>query len=245
MCQATNQFAQLANCVHALRILLETEPVVSRYFISADKLYENIAKCANELRVGPSKARNDIMAVINAWKQAADKKISDYGAITVGNHAAGVAASAAGLVPIVGQVILLGHIISHAACGPEIERRREAVKTHFDEATKVLQGLEYIRGAMFIVTSVGNLPRGNKRYDEIGPGIFGLVNLLAQQKQHWSAGLVKEQIEAISEISPRKMPGLSPWKATNGTFKLDLERIADSVRLSQLRCPLCISVGAF
>ncbi|KAF4144429.1 hypothetical protein GN958_ATG06360 [Phytophthora infestans] len=34
------------------------------------------------------------MAVINAWKQAADKKISDYGAITVGNHAAGVAASA-------------------------------------------------------------------------------------------------------------------------------------------------------
>ncbi|KAI9983601.1 hypothetical protein PInf_007666 [Phytophthora infestans] len=128
----------------------------------------------------------------------------------------------------------MGHIISHAACGPEIERRREAVKTHFDEATKVLQGLEYIRGAMFIVTSVGNLPRDKKRYDEIGPGIFGLVILLAQQKQHWSAGLVKEQIEAISEISPRKMPGLSPWKATNGTFKLDLERIADSVRLSQL-----------
>ncbi|KAF4038619.1 hypothetical protein GN244_ATG09144 [Phytophthora infestans] len=87
---------------------------------------------------------------------------------------------------------------------------------------------------MFIVTSVGNLPRDKKRYDEIGPGIFGLVILLAQQKQHWSAGLVKEQIEAISEISPRKMPGLSPWKATNGTFKLDLERIADSVRLSQL-----------
>ncbi|KAI9983599.1 hypothetical protein PInf_007664 [Phytophthora infestans] len=83
-------------------------------------------------------------------------------------------------------------------------------------------------------SAVGNLPRGNKRYDEIGPGIFGLVNLLAQQKQHWSAGLVKEQIEAISGISPRETPGLLPWKATNGIFELNLERIASSVRFSQL-----------
>lgn len=49
---------------------------------------------------------------------------------------------------------------------------------------------------------------------------------------------MKNDIEALREISPRHRPGASPWKVKKGVFYFDSDSVAYNARISQLSLSL-------
>ncbi|EGZ18006.1 hypothetical protein PHYSODRAFT_300858 [Phytophthora sojae] len=179
-------------------------------FGSAGELYEQVAKCANELRDGRAKIESGLNNTLRAWRRSADSSIFIYSVISVGTSTAAVVASAVGFIPVYRQLAHGAQLAAQILCIPAAERRHRIARQRLDTGDQGLKDLECFRGVQFALKLV---QRGR---DSVVDVVLGVLLELAQENQIVDAKRAKAEVDTLIKDSSTNSPLKGPLRRIRG-----------------------------